>query len=573
MRRFVLGVLLIVLGSGPAAGQVRSGDVVINELLYAPSPSTNEFIELYNQSDAAVDLDQLAVADANRDFTPVTTVDTTLPPGAYAVLVRDPEAFRAAFPDVDGFVPDDWDTLNNGGDTVYLRHVPSGTPLDSVPYDPLWGGDEGRSLERIDPNGPSDASSNFATSTVDRGATPGAQNSQYAPDTAPPSPVFAEQIGETTAEVVFDEPMQGESIAPGAFVLETASVEAAALSSDRVVRLTLSTSPTAARLRVTEVRDRVGNMLERATVPFAHRPSPEDLVINELLYDPRADDFDDHPNQVEYVELYNRTDRPLTLNGLVLTDRPTERGEADTIRAGRRQAVAPESFAVVAAAPNGEPRVQHSQLAMAFPEAPLTPDSVAYLPVDAVRLGLRNDGDLVRVHRRDGTAVAEVAYSPDWHAAALAETKGTALARISPTGDANTADNWTSSVASSGGTPGAPNAVSLAPPGVAPDAPGLDIEPSPFSIERDGATRIQYTLSAVPNLVRVRIYDARGRKVRTLEEARLAGRIGELLWNGRDDAGNRVRVGIYVVLFEAVRAKDGAVTRLKDTVVFARPLN
>ncbi|MFB6098981.1 MAG: FlgD immunoglobulin-like domain containing protein, partial [Salinibacter sp.] len=120
---------------------------------------------------------------------------------------------------------------------------------------------------------------------------------------------------------------------------------------------------------------------------------------------------------------------------------------------------------------------------------------------------------------------------------------------------------------------GAPNAVSLAPPTDAPDAPGLRIRPDPFSIERDGATRIRFTLREVPNLVRVRIYDARGRKVRTLEEARLTGRSGELVWNGRNDAGQRVRIGPYVVLFEAVRAEGGTVTQLKETVVVARPLN
>lgn len=77
----------------------------------------------------------------------------------------------------------------------------------------------------------------------------------------------------------------------------------------------------------------------------------------------------------------------------------------------------------------------------------------------------------------------------------------------------------------------------------------------------------------MPNLVRIRIYDARGRKVRTLKEARLAGRSGEVVWDGRDDGGDRVRIGPYVVLFEAVRAEEGTVTQLKEAVVVARPLN
>jgi len=548
-------------------------DVVVSEIMYAPPEASTEFVELYNRSEKTIDLGVLQIADENRDFTTVAPPLTHLAPNEYVVVVRDGEAFETTFPSVDYFVPEAWDALNNGGDTVVLRHAPSATDIDAVPYDPSWGGDEGRSLERIDPRGPSDRASNFASSTAPAGATPGAQNSRYNRDTTPPQPTFAEQSDSLVATVVFDEPIQSESIESSAFQFEGPTVTQATLQADSIARLSLSERPTAASVTVSDVRDLVGNRLDEAIVPFARRPTPDALAINEILFDPRADDFDDRPNQVEYVELYNLADHPVTLNGLLLTDRPTEEGTADTIRAGRRRAVSPGGFAVVAAAPDGATTVQQSQLAAGFPEAPLSSDSVAYLPVDANQLGLRNDGDLVRVHRRDRTIVAAVDYVPDWHAAGLAETKGTALERISPTADADAADNWTSSPASSGGTPGTTNAVSLAPPDDAPEAAGLRVRPDPFSITRDGATRIQYTLSDVPNLVRVRIYDARGRQVRTLEEARLAGRSGELVWNGRDDAGDRVRIGPYVVLFEAVRAEGGTVTQLKETVVVARPLN
>ena len=548
-------------------------DVVVSEIMYAPSTASNEFVELYNRSDKTIDVGTLQYADENRDFDPVAPALTPLAPGEYVVLVRDAEAFKTAFPSVDFFAPDGWDALNNGGDTVLLWHAPSTTAIDSVPYDPSWGGSDGRSLERVDPRGPSGRASNFASSTASAGATPGAQNSRHTPDTTPPQPVFAEQVDSMVAEVVFNEPVQGGTIQPSAFQVGGTTVTQTALSADSIARLSLSEAPTAATVVVTDVRDLVGNRREQTTLSLARRPTPEALAITEILFDPLADDFDDRPNQVEYVELVNLAAHPLTLSGLVLTDRPTEEGTADTIQAGRRRAVSPGAFAVVAAAPEGPMPVQESQLAAAFPDAPLTPDSVAYLPVDATRLGLRNDGDLIRVHRRDRTVVAEVDYVPDWHAPGLAETEGTALERISPTADADVADNWTSSTAPSGGTPGAPNDVSLAPPDDAPEAAGLRIQPDPFSIERDKATRIHYSLDDVPNLVRARIYDARGRQVRTLEEARLAGRSGELVWDGRDDAGDRVRIGPYVVFFEAVRAEGGTITQLKETVVVARPLN
>jgi len=546
-------------------------DVVVTEIMYAPTAST-EFVELYNRSEKTIDLGSLRLADSNRDFEVFAPPLTPFPPDERVVLVRDSAAFDAAFPSVDFRTPSGWDALNNGGDTVVLRHVPSAADLDAVPYESSWGGSDGRSLERIDPKGPSDHPSNFASSTAPDGATPGARNSRYAPDRTPPTLAFTEQTDSAAAEVTFTEPVQPETVSPDAFTFDTATVTQVTLRADSIAQLSLSDSPTASTVTVTGVRDLAGNRLDEGTQRLARQPASGAFVVNEILFAPRADDFDDRPNQVEYVELYSLASHSLTLNGLFLTDRPTEEGTADTIRAGGQQAVAPGHFAVVAAAPNGAQEAAQSQLGAAFPDAPLTSDSVAYLPVGANQLGLRNDGDLVRVHRRDRTIVAGVEYVPEWHAPGLADPQGTALERISPTGDAEAPENWTSSTASRGGTPGAPNAVSLPPSDEAPEATTLRIAPDPFSIERDGATRIHYTLDDVPNLVRVRIYDARGRKVWT-EEARLAGRSGEVVWNGRTDAGERVRIGPYVVLLEAVRAGSGTVTQLKETVVVARPLN
>jgi hypothetical protein len=549
----------------------QPSDLVITELLYAPPSASSEFIEVYNRSEKTVDLGTLEFADADREYDPLAPRLTAIEPDSHVVFVDDAAAFVATFPDVSFRAPDGWDALNNGGDTVYLRHAPSGTVIDSVPYTPSWGGSDGRSLERIDPAGPSDAASNFASSTAEAGATPGARNSQYNPDEAAPAPVFAEQTADRRIAITFSEPLAPASVRPDAFSLSAASVTAAQIRRDSVAALTLDDRPSGSTVQIEGVQDRVGNELTRAAAPLAYRPDSGDVVVNEILFDPRADDFDDRPNQVEYVEVLNRTERALSLRGLFVTDRPDERGVADTTRAGRRTALSPGGYGVVAATPDDAQSAEESQLARAFPQAPLAGDSVAFLPVDAQRLGLGNDGDLVRLHRDDGTPITDISYSPDWHAAGLEEPKGTALARISPTGGA-TGDNWTSSTAPTGGTPGQPNAVSLGPPPEASDR-GLRIEPSPFSVERDGATRIRYTLDDVPNLVRAQIFDARGRKVRTLEDARLVGRTGELVWNGRDDEGNRVRIGVYIVLFEAVRAEEGTVARFKKPVVVARPLN
>ena len=553
-------------------GTLAPGDVIISEILYAPSPPSNEFVEVYNRSENVVDLGTLQYADENRDFDRLAPRFTPLPPDSHAVIVRDPTAFETTFPRTTFQAPEGWDALNNSGDTVILRHAPSATIIDEVPYRASWGATNGRSLERIDPAGPSEAPSNFGTSEASAGATPGARNSLYDPDETPPQPVFAEQRPRQQIAVTFSEPLNASSVTSDAFSLSGTTVTDVTLSRDTVVTLSLANSPSGTTIEVDGVEDRVGNMLPTTAIPVGFRPSEGDVIINEILYDPRADDFDDRPNQVEYVEVFNRTDRTVTVRGLFVTDRPTERGTSDTIQAGERALLPPSTHGIITATTTFPSSPDSSQLAAAFPDAPLARDSVTFLAVDTRRLGLGNDGDRVRLHRADGTVLAGLEYSPDWHAPALEETKGTALERLSTSGPPEAESNWTSSTDPAGGTPGQRNAVSLSPPEDAPSL-GLQVEPSPFSVERDGATRIRYALETVPNLVRVRIFDARGRKVRTLEDARLSGRSGELIWKGRDDAGNPVRIGVYVVHFEAVQTEAGTIATFKKPIVVGRPLN
>jgi len=550
------------------------GDVVINEVLYAPDGDASEFLELFNRSDKTFALRQFTLSDA-RD-SPVPLPDGALPfaPGTFAVLVADAEAFATQFPDraaeAAPIEVSPWPALNNSGDTPVLRA--DDAVVDAVPYTPAWGGADGRSLERIDPAGPSNSATNFATSSAAAGATPGAQNSRYAPDTAPPAPRFAQQIGPSTASVRFDEPLAAASVTPSAFMLDGTAPQTVRLTDARTVQLEVTGSLVSRTVEMQGLSDLTGNVLALASLPLALQPAPGDVVVNEILFDPLADAFDARPDQPEYVELFNLSGRLLTLHRAFLTDRPTERGTADTTVLAKRVALPPNGFAVVFADREaGTHPAETSTLVRAFPDIDFRRDDVALLPVDASSLRLNNDGDAVRVHRADGTMLDTVRYSPDWHAEALRETKGTSLERISATGAAQVPDNWTSSAAEAGGTPGRANAISIRP---APDAPAeaLTISPSPFSIERDGGARIRFATNAVPSLVRCRIFDAMGRPVRTLDEARLTGRTGELIWNGRDDNNRRLRMGVYIVLVEAVSAETGAVSRMKAPVVLAQPM-
>lgn len=312
-----------------------------------------------------------------------------------------------------------------------------------------------------------------------------------------------------------------------------------------------------------------------ASDPTARPPDPDELTLNEILFDPLADPDRPHPKQVEYIELFNRTGDRLELNGLLYTDQPNDQGVADTLRVAHGPTVvAPGGFAVIFAAPDRPPDpAMSSRLAAAFPETNFASPNVTLLPLPRQRLGLRNTGDRVRIQRADGTVLTDVRYAPSWHAHGLATTKGTALERISLDAPTEAASNWTSSVDSAGGTPGRPNSVSF---GYQDSSSlGLTVEPSPFAPDgngRNATTEIRYVLPDDVALARVRIFDAMGRLVRTLEEAALVSREGAFTWDGRDDNGRSLRIGIYVVLLETVDAEGGNTRSYKDSVVLAQPL-
>lgn len=553
------------------ANQPGPRDIVVNEIMYDPSTS-DEYVEFFNRSDESFDLSQFMFADGST-IVPISSAPVLLPPGGYAVIVRDGDSFTQAFPGIAFTEPPGWPTLNNAGDTVALLFA--GMTIDSVAYEPSWGGSN-VSLERIDPAGASNSRFNFGSSVDLGGGTPGAQNSIFAPDTLPPMPVFAEQVFEDAIEIFFSEFVDPSTITSSAFTLDDGRGPSQTVIQDEntSVLLRFGGHISGPHLTVQNISDAAGNTLGTAAVRIAYRAMPGEIIINEIMYEPRSDTLAVQP---EYVELRNNTARALSLRNLYWTDEPNAGGEADTLRFGDEfNLILPDSFAVVFADPDptGKPAIA-STLADGFPETDFSAGEVALLTIEARSLSLRNSDDLIQLHRPDDVILDAVYYNSDWHNPSLRDATGISLERISPTAGSHNEHNWTSSVAEAGGTPGRSNTVFLSPSAAPRADTGIDISPSPFSPDGDGMedqTAIRYTLDATASLVRVRIFDARGRHVRTLEDALLAGRTGELIWDGLNDEGNPLRVGIYVVLFEAINTEAGTTKAFKKPVVLARPL-
>jgi len=441
----------------------RRGDIVINEIFYAPPESDMEFVEVFNKTAKVFDFNTLSISDNRFDPVPISTSTYLLSPGGYGVLVRDSSAFAEHYPGVQ-FVPvKDWPALNNSGDTVAL--FSSSGIVDSVSYRTSWGG-SGVSLERLDPNGPSNSNTNWGSSRAQFGATPGLRNSIFAPDVSPPEPVFADQIDTRVVKVLFDEPIEPSSVFNENISLDGKTpFQIAFGSAGTTLALSFQREIAPVTLRLQGMRDLTGNELSSTTISVARLALPGNLVINEIMYDPLADAFDGRDDQPEYVELLNVTSLPVSLRGFFWTNLADERGDADTTSfVVTPVAILPGNYAVVFAQPSKQDPntiATTSSLALAFP-FDYDDEGVLLLQVQASTLGLLNGGDLVRMHREDGLMIDQISYMPSWHNQALATTRGISLERIDAEGPSNLATNWASSQFQNGGTPGFLNSVSSA---------------------------------------------------------------------------------------------------------------
>ena len=77
---------------------------------------------------------------------------------------------------------------------------------------------------------------------------------------------------------------------------------------------------------------------------------------------------------------------------------------------------------------------------------------------------------------------------------------------------------------------------------------------SPYPLPSAGATTVFFTVpgsAGAPVRASLRLYDARGRLVRTLRDGEMPAGRASATWDGADDGGRRVPAGTYLLRFEA----------------------
>ncbi len=274
-----------------------------------------------------------------------------------------------------------------------------------------------------------------------------------------------------------------------------------------------------------------------------------EVIINEIMFDPVS-------SNSEFIEIFNTSGKNIDLGGWRLED---ESGEFYKISVSSY--LLPENGYYILAADSSF-LANYSQT-----------DSLRSMRIERGKtLSLSNTGEILVLKDLFGNVIDSVYYSAEMHNENIFIHKNKSLERINPSLASNSYTNWNTSVASQGATPGRKNSIFT---NLKESQPGLSIHPNPFSPDNDGFedyTIIKYELGSKIAQIRIRLFDSIGRLVRTIENNRASGSGGEVIFDGLNDDGNPLKMGIYIVFLEAINTGNNVIETIKSALVVARKL-
>jgi hypothetical protein len=423
-------------------------DVVINEIMADPDPAVGlpafEYVELFNTTAFPINLFNWKLITGT---TPRTLPSSTIQPGGYLILCSSQAAPQMqAFGNTLAVPALALSSLTNTGAALSIADT-AGRIIHSVNYSDNWYADPGKddggwALEQIDPFNPCGDRKNWKASSDNNGGTPGFVNSVNAsnPDLTSPSVSAVCPLSGNVLEVKFSEWLDSALIAdPARYSVPGVGAPSSVILGPppyRSVILNFSQPFTPAQnytlLVDASVTDCVGNSFASSgmTEFFLGVVEPYQVQINEIMADP--DPAIGLPS-VEYVEIYNKLERPVSLKDWRFQSGSTSLSLACfSVPAG--------GFLVFTTSDSDDR---------------LLPGSFALSGWS----GITNSGSDVVLSDYFGKVISQVSFSDSWYANSAKQDGGWSLEQIDPANPCGGAENWRASKDSSGGTPGKINSV------------------------------------------------------------------------------------------------------------------
>jgi hypothetical protein len=306
-------------------------------------------------------------------------------------------------------------------------------------------------------------------------------------------------------------------------------------------------------LQTSGLTDLAGNVLSttQKSIGLIEKREIGDLIFNEVM-------FENPDNSLEYIEIYNKSDKLLDVSGMVFTTRKTD----GTLNTGNiippQTNLSPHDYLAICSDAE-KLRTYHS----CPPESNIISTQWSSLNNESAVLVFTNSAK--------DSIFDELQYNVKWHHVLVKNPKGVALERINPDLPTQDASSWHSASSTTNfGTPGYQNSQFRDLLDVTNVDKFVWTEPESFSPDNDGVNDvciIKYKTDAAGYVANVMILNTVGVKVLQLASNILLSTEGFLIWDGKTASGKNVNVGIYVLYFEMFNPNTGERKQQKLPIV------
>ncbi len=420
-------------------------DLVFNEIMADPVPSVAlpeyEYLEIYNKTDYTICLNNwsLTIGTSTKTF-PLTNIE----PNEYLLICASAAVDSLKqFGNTVGILGNS--DLTNAGKELALKNLQSAT-IDTVYYTIDWYQDNnkdngGWSLERIDYENTCGQLSNWKASVDTSGGTPGKQNSVYAPniDTIAPKLTDLTILNANQIQLKFNEELFPDNISDITnYLLDNSINPQSAVLIDalqNIVQLDFANDFTIGQhsLSISNIKDYCSNTQQIDTGFYYYPGFAFDILINELMLD-----ISPEPNVLpaaKYIELYNKTDVDISLNGWILNIN-------NTIYTFDKTKIPAKSYLILTDKDESSLFENYGLVKGVFSSSKLSTD----------------DGQ-ISIYNASNQFIDYVHYRDTWYKDMEKDGGGWSLERIDPLNYCGETENWKASEDIKGGTPGAENSV------------------------------------------------------------------------------------------------------------------
>lgn len=542
------------------------GDLIISEIMADPSPPVvlpaREYIELFNRAQKPLNLKNWSLSDG---IVNCVFPDKIIAPGSYMIVCQmEDTALFNCYGKTTGLKS--FPALTNEGKILFIMDSKK-TLIHCVDYSSEWYGDilkagGGWSLEIIDANYPFFESGNWRASRSKEGGTPGKINSVSGVN---PDFMFSgiENVfpdDSNKIKIRFSETIIELNRKIGSIELESSKIDTL-INSDPLLRDYIAVLREPLKhgriytIRVgDEVTDFAGNKMKKSEFRFGMTEPVRggDILFNELL-------FNSFPEEPDFIELYNCSERIINLSDLMLVSVNDELHDTSSVvRVSiENRCLIPCNYNVITT----NKKLILDRFYLSVPDNIFEVPSLPSMPDDK--------GHLI-LYDHHLNKVDEVFYDEKLHYSLLNGYEGISLEKIMINSISTDKTQWYSASESAGwGTPGAANSVLI---GHKESGDKIILSSTKITPDNDGFEDflvIDFKLADLGNVISIDVFDETGRFVKRLTDNLLAGPEASIVWNGTASDEKLVDTGIYILLI-TVFNDSGKVEKWKKVCTVIR---